>query len=175
MESTEIRIRVASDLDAPRLSELAENTFRCAFEQSNDSDNVETYIEQSFTESQIRLELREKTSLFFIARVGDVWAGYAKLHQGTPPDCITQLPTIELARLYTRQSYLGCGVGSALIGVCVDCARKKGFESIWLGSWKENNRANAFYTKMQFDIVGTTSFVLGSEIQEDFLFKKSLL
>jgi ribosomal protein S18 acetylase RimI-like enzyme len=50
--------------------------------------------------------------------------------------------------------------------------KEEGFRSIWLGSWKENSRANAFYAKMQFDIVGTTSFVLGSEIQEDFVFKK---
>lgn len=72
-------------------------------------------------------------------------------------------------------AYLGCGIGQKLIEACTNYSRKIGFKSIWLGSWKENDRANAFYTKMQFDIVGTTSFVLGSEIQEDFVFKKSLL
>ena len=171
----EINIQVASEFDAAKLAKLAESAFRSAFAHLNDRDNIENYIEQSFSEAQIKLELRDSASLFFIARIGETWAGYAKLHQGTPPACITRFPAIELARLYAMQAYLGCGIGSELIKTCINYAKREGFRSIWLGSWKENNRANAFYTKMQFDIVGTTSFVLGSETQEDFVFKKSLL
>jgi GNAT superfamily N-acetyltransferase len=175
MGSKEISIQIASEFDAPRLAELAENTFRCAFTHLNDRDNIEKYVEQSFTEGQIKFEIRDSRSIFFIARIGDIWTGYAKLHQGTPPECVTPLPAVELARLYSMQAYLGCGIGSMLIEACIKYARRKGFQSIWLGSWKENSRANAFYTKMRFDIAGTTTFVLGSEIQEDYVFKKSLL
>jgi GNAT superfamily N-acetyltransferase len=175
MELKEISIQVASEFDAAKLAILAENAFRSAFAHLNERDNIEKYIQQSFTEAQIKFEIRDSASIFFIARIGDIWAGYAKLHQGAPPECVTQLPAIELARLYAQQAYVGCGIGSELIKTCVNHAKKEGFSSIWLGSWKENSRANAFYSKMQFDIVGTTSFVLGSEIQEDFVFKRSLL
>ena len=96
--------------------------------------------------------------------------GYAKLNQSPPPDCVKQLPAIELARLYSLQQYLGCGIGAALLEACLNYARSSAFKSIWLGSWQENHRGNAFYTKMQFEISGTKTFAIGSDIQEDYIF-----
>jgi len=100
---------------------------------------------------------------------------YAKLNQTVPPDCVNQIPSIELARLYSMQEYLGCGIGPALMKACIDFARKKKFKSIWLSSWKKNSRANAFYSKMRFQIIGNTTFALGSDIQDDYIFSKLII
>lgn len=168
-------IQLAKPSDAFFLAKLAEKTFRGAFAKLNDKENFERYVELSFTENQIRSEILDSESTFFIAKLNDNWVGYAKLNQGVPPDCVTQIPSIELARLYSMQEYLGCGIGPALMKVCINYARIKDFKSIWLSSWKENSRGNAFYAKMQFEITGTTTFALGSDIQDDYIFSKSII
>ena len=168
-------IQIAEPFDAKSLSKLAEKTFRDAFAKLNDKENFENYVARSFTENQIRSEILDSASNFFIANLNDQWVGYAKLNQGRPPDCVKQLPSIELARLYSMQEYLGCGIGPALMTACINYAQEKDFKSIWLSSWKKNNRGNAFYIKMGFQIIGDATFALGSDIQNDYIFSKSLI
>ena len=167
-------IQLAEPSNAFSLAKLAEKTFRDAFAQLNKKEDFERYVAQSFTENQIRSELLDSAATFFIARLKDKWVGYAKLYQSPPPDCIKQLPAIELGRLYSMQQYLGCGIGPALVEACIKYAHSKAFKSIWLGSWKENDRANAFYSKMQFEILGNKTFALGSAIQQDYIFARSI-
>jgi GNAT superfamily N-acetyltransferase len=168
-------IQLAEPPNASSLAKIAEKTFRDAFAQFINKEDFESYVARSFTENQIRSELLDIASTFFIAKLKDKWVGYAKLYQSRPPDCVKQLPAIELARLYSMQQYLGCGIGAALLEACLNYARSRAFKSIWLGSWKENHRGNAFYAKMQFEIFGTKTFALGSDIQEDYIFARPIL
>jgi GNAT superfamily N-acetyltransferase len=168
-------IQLAEPHDAFSLSKLAEKSFRDAFAKLNDKENFEKYVALSFTENQIRSEILDSASTFFIAKLDDVWVGYAKLNETVPPACVNQIPSIELARLYAMQEYLGCGIGPSLMKACIDYASKKDFKSIWLSSWKKNSRANAFYTKMRFQIIGSATFALGSDIQDDYIFSKLII
>lgn len=168
-------IQLAYPSDAFSLARLAEKSFRGAFAKLNDKENFESYVALSFTENQIRSEILDHAATFFIAKVNHNWVGYAKLYQNVPPDCVNQIPSIELARLYSLQEYLGSGVGPALMAACITDARKKDFKSIWLSSWKKNSRGNAFYSKMQFEIVGNATFALGSDIQDDYIFARTLI
>ena len=167
-------IQMAEPSDAAPLARLAEITFRDAFARFINREDVESYVARSFTENQIRSELLNANTTFFIARIKDEWVGYAKLYQGPAPDCIKPLPAIELARLYSMQQYLGYGIGTVLLETCISCARSRAFKSIWLSSWQENHRGNAFYTKMRFEILDTKTFVIGSDIQEDYIFARQI-
>ncbi len=167
-------IQLAEPSDAFSLANFAEKTFREAFAKLNDKKNFEKYVALSFTENQIRSEIIDSASTFFIAKLNGVWVGYAKLNRGIPPDCVTQIPAVELSRLYSMQEYLGCGIGPALLESCINYASENDFKSIWLSSWKKNSRGNSFYTKMQFQIIGDTTFALGSDIQDDYIFAKSI-
>jgi GNAT superfamily N-acetyltransferase len=167
-------IQRAGPSDAAPLAKLAEKTFRDAFARFINREDFESYVARSFNEDQIRSELLDGASTFFIARVKDKWVGYAKLFQGPAPDCVKPLPAIELARLYSMQQYLGYGVGAALVEACISYARRKAFKSIWLSSWQENHRGNAFYAKMQFEILGTKTFAIASDIQQDYIFARSI-
>ncbi len=167
-------IQHAEPADAAALAELAEKTFRAAFAQLISKENFESYVARSFNEDQIKSELFDSACTFFIAKLREKWVGYAKLYRSPPPDCIRKLPAIELARLYCLQQYLGHGIGDALVDACIGYARRKAFKSIWLGSWKENHRANAFYEKMQFEVLGHKTFAVGSDIQEDYVFARQI-
>ena len=167
-------IRLAVPSDAPRLAELAEKTFRAAFAHMNNREDFENYVAGSLTENQIRSELFDSACIFFIAEVEDQWVGYAKLCRSATPDCVDLVPAIELARLYSLPDYLGRGIGPALLAACLQHARRQEFKSVWLGSWKKNDRGNAFYAKMRFEIKGNKTFAVGSDIQEDWVFVRSL-
>ena len=45
-------------------------------------------------------------------------------------------------------------------------------DTVWLSSWELNRRANAFYEKWHFKVVGRQQFVVASDIQNDFIFRR---
>ncbi|MDX2441422.1 MAG: GNAT family N-acetyltransferase [Desulfobacterales bacterium] len=168
-------LHTAKSSDASSLSKLAEKTFREAFAKLNRKQDFEKYVTESFPEDKIKSEISDRDSFFYIAKLKGQWVGYAKLCQSPPPECVRPLPSIELCRLYSLQQYWGSGIGLTLMEKCIEHARNNAFKSIWLSSWKKNNRGNAFYNKMNFEITGSTTFALGSDIQEDHIFSKLLV
>jgi hypothetical protein len=46
--------------------------------------------------------------------------------------------------------------------------------TVWLGVWKENKKALTFYQSFGFDIFGTTDFLLGMDMQQDWLMQCSI-
>jgi diamine N-acetyltransferase len=56
----------------------------------------------------------------------------------------------------------------------LDAARTHGARTLWLGVWERNARAIAFYAKCGFARVGEHSFVLGDDIQRDWLLVRAL-
>jgi ribosomal protein S18 acetylase RimI-like enzyme len=81
---------------------------------------------------------------------------------------------LEIARIYSIQKTIGKGVGKKLMQTCHDTARQKGKKILWLGVWKENQRAIDFYTNWGFEIFSEQKFVLGDDVQTDWLMKKNL-
>jgi ribosomal protein S18 acetylase RimI-like enzyme len=61
-----------------------------------------------------------------------------------------------------------------LMRKCIDEARQAGYQTIWLGVWEHNTRAQAFYRKWNFQITGQHIFKLGSDLQNDFLMERPL-
>jgi ribosomal protein S18 acetylase RimI-like enzyme len=53
-------------------------------------------------------------------------------------------------------------------------ARRRRAQSIWLGVWERNLRAQGFYRKCGFVAVGTQPFLLGTEQQVDNVMVRAL-
>ena len=119
-------------------------------------------------------ELSDPRSSFLIAAVDAQPVGYAKLFAGEVPDCIVGDDPIELARLYVEQDWLGSGVGAALMQSCLNEARRMGYKTIFLGVWEHNYRAQAFYRKWLFGVVGSHIFQMGDDPQTDLLMERPL-
>jgi ribosomal protein S18 acetylase RimI-like enzyme len=58
---------------------------------------------------------------------------------------------------------------------CIEIAKEMHREIIWLGVWEHNQQAINFYTKWGFEKFGEHDFVLGNDVQTDWLMKKDLL
>jgi GNAT superfamily N-acetyltransferase len=167
-------IRQATAYDADLLAELGARTFSETFAPDNRTEDMAAYLAQSFSASLQSAELAEPKSIFLIAEIKGIAAGYAKLKPGDPPDRATDDNPIELVRLYVSQEWHGRGVGAALMKACIEEAKKKGHRTLWLGVWEHNFRALAFYGKWNFREVGSQIFQLGNCAQTDILMECSL-
>ena len=174
MENSTLYIRRARIEDANLLAELGAQTFAETFTEDNTPEDMAAYLAASFSLEKLTAELTDPLSIFFIAEVDGHAGGYAKLHSGKALDGVEGQKPIELVRLYVSRKWLGRGVGQALMQRCVNEARGKGFQTIWLGVWERNDRALAFYRKWNFREVGEHIFQLGSDPQRDILMQRAI-
>src|ERR1700704_1596005 len=89
-------VRRATADDAVLLAELGERTFAETFAAYNTPEDMATYLAAAFGHDQQAAELADSDSVFLIAEVAGVAAGYAKLGTNDPPESITRDRPIEL-------------------------------------------------------------------------------
>jgi len=162
-------IRPATPEDAGLLEEMGATTFRDAFGAQNTPENMDAYLAASFSAEIQAAELADPSSAFVIAEDEGVAVGYAKLTEGPAPAAVAGQRPIEVVRIYARREWIGRKVGALLMQTCLDVAREKGCDVLWLGVWEHNPRAIAFYRRWGFVAVGEHTFQLGSEPQRDVL------
>jgi len=173
IKKVHVTIRRADTTHAELLAELGRRTFEETFSADNTRENMDAYVASAFSVAQQTDELAHADSTFLIAEVDGVAAGYAKLHAGELAEGVEGAKPIELVRLYVSREWLGRGVGEALMRACLDHARNAGYETIWLGVWERNARAQAFYRKWEFRAVGEHIFPLGSDPQRDIIMERA--
>jgi ribosomal protein S18 acetylase RimI-like enzyme len=169
-----LNVRRAAIEDAELLAELGARTFAETFAEDNSPEDMAAYMAASFSLERLEAELTDPLSIFFIAEVDGGAAGYAKIHPGEASEGVGGEKPVELVRLYVAQAWLGRGVGPVLMRRCLDEAREMGFQTMWLGVWERNHRAQAFYRKWNFREVGEHIFQLGSDPQRDIVMRRAV-
>jgi diamine N-acetyltransferase len=171
---SDLTIRRGTLADAALLSEFGARTFTETFAADNTPEDLAAYIATSFNVAQQTAELEDPGATFLIAEVDGRAAGYAMLHKGQPEKGVEGVNPVELVRLYVSRDWLGRGIGEQLMRACIDDARQAGHDTIWLGVWERNARAQAFYRKWDFRTVGEHVFQLGTDSQRDILMERTL-
>lgn len=169
-----IQLRLAGPQDVAMLADLGAKTFFESFAVYNTPEDMESYLRMSFSEQKQAEELSTPDSIFIIAESEGKPVGYARLLGGSTETCITGARPIELVRIYVLQEWKGRKVGSLLMQKCLEEARGGGYDTIWLGVWENNPGAIAFYQKWGFIKAGTHTFMLGQDVQEDWIMQRSL-
>ena len=171
-----VTIREATADDAQLLTDLAYTTFWDAFaaHAKNAPDDLNHYMRQAFNVEQLAAELADEKNIFLLAEIEGELAGYSKLILDNIEPGITATLPVELSRLYSQQKFLGKGVGQTLMDACFERAKSDGRDVMWLGVWEYNPRAQRFYEKNGFRIVGSHTFQLGSDPQTDLLMQKEV-
>ena len=168
------KIRNATIADADLLLELGRASFYEAFAEETNPDDMAEHLRTAFQMEDIKAQLNNDKSLFIIIEVHATAAGYAYLQPEDPPDCVKTPNPVQLVRFYLRKDYYGRDVGNTLMKACLGMAASNGFESVWLSTWELNHRANAFYKKWDFEVVGGAKFKVGGDIQNDFIFARKI-
>ena len=174
--TSDIIIRSAMPDDAKVLTSLAYTTFWDAFaaHPKNAPDDLSQYMSQAFSLEQSTAELTDDKNIFLLAEIDGELVGYSKLILDSIEPGVTAGRPVELARLYSEQKFLGKGVGPALMDACIVRAIADGRDVMWLGVWEYNPRAQRFYEKNGFRVVGSHTFQLGKDAQTDLLMQKEI-
>jgi ribosomal protein S18 acetylase RimI-like enzyme len=163
----EFTIRTAAAADAERLAELAVRTFRDTYAEHNRPENMARYLAAHFGPQLQSVELADQQMATVVAEAGPQLIGYAQLRRGDPPECVPGTDRLELSRFYVDRPWHGRGVAQALMTATVHEAADRRAQTLWLGVWERNSRGIAFYRKCGFADVGTQTFMLGSDRQND--------
>ena len=167
-------VRVGTREDASLLAELGARTFRESSPNTRYED-VENYVGENFTREKLMTCLSVKNTTALILENCGQAIGYALLTPGTPPDQPVRAPhSIQIKWFYILEEWTGHKLGDALMARCLGHVKYSGFETIWLTVWKNNERAIRFYKRLGFRKAGVCDFVVGRDIQEDFLLLRNI-
>jgi ribosomal protein S18 acetylase RimI-like enzyme len=167
-------IREAGWKDAELLVELGKRAFHEAFAAQTSPEDMATHLRTTFSLDDIKTQLDDKDTVYLIVNLLAEPVGYAYLYPTQPPASIKDPMAIQLMRFYLLEKYCGLGVGNTLMQRCLDESHARGYRTVWLSSWELNRRANAFYEKWHFKVVGQQQFLVGSDVQNDFIFRRDL-
>ena len=136
--------------------------------------SIAAFIAEHLSADSFTAYLSDPQRALFVAEVAGEPAGYAMVVFGEPKDpdvaaVVMARPTAELSKLYVREGFHGAGMARALAGASVQEVRDRGRVSVWLGVNQENARANRFYEKQGFALVGTKRFLVGDRYEDDFV------
>lgn len=167
-------IRQATKEDAILIADISHQTFYESFAADNTKENMDKFLKEQFTKGKLILEVGAPGNEFFLAYDDNELTGYVKLRDASKPRILNNVNAMEIARLYVIAGKIGSGVGKALMQTSIDHAKKNGKTVVWLGVWEKNTRAIEFYTKWGFEKFDETDFLLGDDVQRDWLMRKLL-
>jgi ribosomal protein S18 acetylase RimI-like enzyme len=167
-------IRRAEARDAGALATVAAVTFPMACPPHTTEQAKADFINGHLLEEHFAVYLADPQRDVLIAEVDGVAAGYTMLIHEEPYDpdvaaAVTVRPTVELSKFYVMPQQHGTGVAAALMVAGVGAARARGAAGVWLGVNEENGRANRFYEKCGFVVVGKKKFRMGEVDEDDFV------
>jgi len=169
-----IIVREATIKDAELIADMSRETFYDSFAAQNSKEDMDIFLAETFTKDVLMKEVGAERNIFFLAYEDDEPVGYVRIRENNIPPALGTDRAIEVARIYAVKNSIGKGVGRALMQKCIDFAILKNHHTIWLGVWEHNQRAIDFYTHWGFEKFAEHDFILGNDVQKDWLMKKLL-
>lgn len=158
------------------LASRAEAMFRDTFAGQNDPEQMDLYCRSTFSPELQRNELADPSrQVLLMEAEGDVVA-YASLFLDKHPHTLilSARKPVEIERFYVDHAHHGAGIATELMKAVLEQAKTMGSDTAWLGVWKDNARAIAFYEKKGFRVIGEQPFKLGTEEQTDLVMARAV-
>jgi ribosomal protein S18 acetylase RimI-like enzyme len=174
-----VTVRHARKTDVTGLAELAKVTFPLACPPGSAPEAIAEFIAGSLSEERFEAYLGDAGRTILVAEDESGLCGYTMLIAGEPTDenvaaAVSIRPTIELSKVYVLAGSHGRGVSAPLMAATLDAARERRAVGVWLGVNQLNPRAQRFYEKSGFRVVGEKTFSLGPELHSDFVMERAL-
>jgi diamine N-acetyltransferase len=155
--------------------EVAIQSFSDAFADSNTAENMEAFLQDTYSLGKMQNEFYEPNSVLYLAcNDNKDIVGFLRLRKNDEAADKLGYNAIELQRLYIHPDCKGMGVGKKLVEVAFTYSKQNKFDWIWLGVWEKNFNAQKVYAKWGFEKFGEHVFQMGADAQTDWLMKKDL-
>lgn len=169
-----IAVAEATSADIAELADVAARTFPLACPPSVAVDDVAAFISTHLSPERFSDYLSDPARVVLVAKHLRRIVGYVVLVVGTGDDftveqAVIARPATELSKLYVVADQHGAGTASMLMDAARRTAADRGSGCLWLGVNQQNRRAQRFYLKHGFTVVGTRRFQLGDHFEDDYL------
>ena len=156
------------------LRELSIRTYYETFAHLNTPEDMAAYLEDAFNVEKFEKELHDPNSTFYFLYCNEQIAGYLKLNEASSQTDINDVDALEIERIYVERNFQGEGLGRYLMEQAIAIASERKKKFAWLGVWEKNEKAIRFYKKNGFYEIGTHTFVMGEDVQNDYVMRKDL-
>ena len=170
----DISLRQCKIEDIDELRTLSIQTYYETFAAFNTPENMEEYLRCAFDREKLRRELSDKNSMFFFLLSDEKPAGYLKVNEAPSQTDVNDPASLEIERIYVSGGFQGEGLGRYLMEQAIRMAVERKKKYVWLGVWEKNEKAIRFYERNGFCQIGTHSFVMGEDVQTDYIMRKDL-
>ena len=170
----DISLKPCGLADLDELRALSIRTYYEIFAALNTPEDMEEYLNRAFDREKLRRELEDKNSMFFFLRSGDKLTGYLKVNEAPSQTDVNDADSLEIERIYVSSEFQGEGLGRYLMEQAIAIAVERKKKYVWLGVWEKNKKAIRFYKKNGFYEIGTHTFVMGDDVQTDYIMRKDL-
>ena len=158
--------------DLPAIDRIYRTSFVDTFGPLYSPEDLAMFLAQ-FTPEAWATEFADPHYAFRLAEIDDEPVGYAKLGPlKLPADPVGE--AAELHQLYMLSAAHGSGLGAQLMDWVLDTARARGAGELFLSVFTENFRAQRFYRRYGFEIVGPYHFMVGNQADEDVIMRLAL-
>ena len=172
----EIIMRRITLKDVPALSFIAKKTFYDTFTGTCTEDDMNDFLEKFYNENTLANEVANTAMEYFFAELDGEIIGYilfsndietfAEIHGST---------ALELKRFYVVDAFHGKGIAQQMMQFFLDHAISQGYDTVFLGVWEHNLKAQKFYRKYGFVKTSHThDFPIGNTPQTDVYMCKSV-
>lgn len=172
-------VRPATPADLEELALLAARTFPLAAPDDATPQSLAAFIEQNLSVARLADHLADPQCDLLVhqAGPGEALDGYVLLVAGEPDDAdvqaaLTIRPTIMLSKFYVDPGAHGQGLAGQMMQAAFAAAEVRAVSGMWLGVNQENARAQRFYAKQGFEIIGTKRFQVGDRLEHDYVLQR---
>lgn len=169
-----ISLQMCTMDDVDKLRELSIRTYYETFAKMNTPENMEKYLNRAFDRAKLCKDLDDRNSLFLFLYSDKKLAGYLKLNEAPSQTDINDTDSLEIERIYVSREFQGEGLGRYLMKQAVSIATERKKKYAWLGVWEKNEKAIRFYKRNGFYEIGTHTFVMGEDVQIDYIMRKDM-
>jgi ribosomal protein S18 acetylase RimI-like enzyme len=167
--------KICSQSNLQELVEISRKTFISAFEKQNNPEDFKAYINKAFSKEQLNKELSLPNVSFYFVYKGNVLVGYFKLNEKEAQTEPFDDTSIEIERIYVLEEFQGQQLGKEMLQKIIEMAKQSKKKFIWLGVWEKNTLAIRFYERYGFEKFGTHPYIIGNDVQTDWLMRLDLV
>ena len=168
LSSTIIRRAVPADAEA--ISALAIATFPLGCPPGTDPADIAAHSARELTPEKFRAYIADPQATTLVAHVGSELAGYAIFIRGEAQPLLPndQAETLaEVRKFYVDPRFHGAGIAAELMRRELEAHAEAA--AVWLSVNAENRRAQIFYGKFGFQVIGTQQYRVGNDLQDDLV------
>lgn len=166
-------LRRATAADAEALAALAGALFPDACPSFMPRTAIDALITENLSADAFRSYLADPSWQAWVAEGADLLAytlvGLSPTTSETVLEATGGRGAAYLSKMYARREVRGTGVAEALCRETMRALAAQGQEFVWLGTHVDNARANAFYERLGFAIIGERVFDVGGVQAQDWV------